>query len=140
MSSDCAFSKSNPFEQYQAKASSPDPEDLTYSIYTVSITVSDGPFYDSVTMSFTSLLQKPAGTFSGILIPSSLTAGTYSGNAAFIGTVSSYVGQQIIALATQAAGLNTINFVTPSAVIGSVTSTELDVSCSAGLFQAKAAS
>ena len=140
MSSDCAFSKSNPFEKYQGDTAGSAPDDEGVSIYSVSITVTNGAFSDSMAIAFTNSFGKPAGSFSGMLIPSNLAAGTYAGTAVLAGTVASYAGQQIIALATQVGGANTINFATASALVGSVTSAKLDVSCSAGLFDAKAPS
>ena len=140
MTTDCTLTKSNPFQDYQGETIPAEVEAAGGAIYSVSITVTNGTFSDNLTLTFTTLTNKPAGTFKGILIPSSLTAGTYPGNAIFAGTVASYADQQIIALAAQVGGVNTINFATPNAIIGSVTSSKLDVSCSGGLFQATAPS
>lgn len=135
MSSDCALAKSNPFEMYQRETAIADIEASGLPAYqsAVSIVVEKGSIFNTLSLTF-----EKGGSFSGKIIPPNLAAGTYKGIAIFSASPSSYVGQQIIALATQVKGVNTINFATPNAVIGTVTSAALEVDCSGGLFSASA--
>ncbi|WP_133243810.1 hypothetical protein [Sphingomonas pokkalii] len=135
MSSDCALAKSNPFEIYQGESAVADIEALGLSAYysAVSIVVEKGSVFNTLSLTF-----GKGGSFTGKIIPPNLAAGTYKGTAVFSASPSSYVGQQIIALATQVKGVNTINFATPNAVIGTVISAALEVDCCGGLFSASA--